>query len=198
LRRVAIARAKVTSALDPELVGEVLAVVRELKQEGMTMLIATHEMGFARDAALPAPAARSRPGLTAPLQLTRLARMRRIIPALAAVACLAAAAPAAAAPHLAAAPNPVNFGQVLTIEGKGWPVIEFCQRRVRLSLVSAQNSFVIGTVRIRDSGRFTRHWTPRRSKVGAGRWKLVARLRCESGEDGSPVFTRRSLRLRIR
>jgi polar amino acid transport system ATP-binding protein len=61
-QRVAIIRAlatrprallldEITSALDPELVGEVLEVVRELKSEGMTMLIATHEMGFARDVA---------------------------------------------------------------------------------------------------------------------------------------------------
>jgi polar amino acid transport system ATP-binding protein len=61
-QRVAIVRAlatrprallldEITSALDPELVGEVLEVVRELKSEGMTMLIATHEMGFARDVA---------------------------------------------------------------------------------------------------------------------------------------------------
>jgi polar amino acid transport system ATP-binding protein len=61
-QRVAIARAlvakprlmlfdEVTSALDPELVGEVLALVRDLRAEGMTMLLATHEMGFARDVA---------------------------------------------------------------------------------------------------------------------------------------------------
>ena len=61
-QRVAIIRAlamepelmlldEVTSALDPVLVGEVLAVIRELKDQGMTMLIATHEMGFARDTA---------------------------------------------------------------------------------------------------------------------------------------------------
>ena len=42
---------EITSALDPELVAEVLNVIRGLKQEGMTMLIATHEMGFARDVA---------------------------------------------------------------------------------------------------------------------------------------------------
>nr|MDQ3724845.1 ATP-binding cassette domain-containing protein [Actinomycetota bacterium] len=61
-QRVAIARAfagrprallldEVTSALDPELVGEVLAAVRDLKEEGMTMLIATHEMSFAKEVA---------------------------------------------------------------------------------------------------------------------------------------------------
>jgi polar amino acid transport system ATP-binding protein len=61
-QRVAIVRAlamqpalmlldEVTSALDPELVAEVLAVIRELAAEGMTMLVATHEMGFARDVA---------------------------------------------------------------------------------------------------------------------------------------------------
>ena len=42
---------EVTSALDPELVAEVLDVIRELAAGGMTMLIATHEMGFARDIA---------------------------------------------------------------------------------------------------------------------------------------------------
>jgi len=61
-QRVAIVRAlatnprallldEVTSALDPELVGEVLGVIRDLKADGMTMIIATHEMGFARDVA---------------------------------------------------------------------------------------------------------------------------------------------------
>lgn len=61
-QRVAIARAMAmkpslmlfdepTSALDPELVGEVLAVMRDLAAEGMTMVIVTHEMGFARDVA---------------------------------------------------------------------------------------------------------------------------------------------------
>ncbi|MFD8106844.1 amino acid ABC transporter ATP-binding protein [Streptomyces microflavus] len=42
---------EITAALDPELVGEVLSLVREVKDEGMTMVIATHEMAFARDVA---------------------------------------------------------------------------------------------------------------------------------------------------
>lgn len=62
MQRVAIARAlamrpqailfdEPTSALDPELVGDVLDVMRSLADEGMTMLVVTHEMGFARDVA---------------------------------------------------------------------------------------------------------------------------------------------------
>ncbi|MCW3000069.1 MAG: arginine transporter ATP-binding protein, partial [Solirubrobacterales bacterium] len=61
-QRVAIARAlamdpklmlfdEPTSALDPELVGDVLGVMRDLARQGMTMLVVTHEMGFAREAA---------------------------------------------------------------------------------------------------------------------------------------------------
>jgi polar amino acid transport system ATP-binding protein len=61
-QRVAIARAlamnpklmlfdEPTSALDPELVGEVLGVMKKLAQEGMTMVVVTHEMGFAREVA---------------------------------------------------------------------------------------------------------------------------------------------------
>jgi len=40
---------EITSALDPELVGEVLAAVQELASDGMTMVVVTHEMSFARD-----------------------------------------------------------------------------------------------------------------------------------------------------
>jgi polar amino acid transport system ATP-binding protein len=61
-QRVAIIRAlamkpqimlfdEITSALDPELVGEVLDVLRDLRKQGMTMVLATHEMGFARELA---------------------------------------------------------------------------------------------------------------------------------------------------
>jgi ABC-type polar amino acid transport system ATPase subunit len=42
---------EITSALDPELVGEVLTVVRQLAKDGMTMILVTHEMSFARDVA---------------------------------------------------------------------------------------------------------------------------------------------------
>ena len=42
---------EITSALDPELVGEVLDVLRDLRRQGMTMVLATHEMGFARELA---------------------------------------------------------------------------------------------------------------------------------------------------
>ncbi|MGN6754329.1 MAG: amino acid ABC transporter ATP-binding protein [Intrasporangium sp.] len=61
-QRVAIVRAlasnpqvllldEITAALDPELVGDVLGIVRELAEDGLTMLLATHEMGFAKDVA---------------------------------------------------------------------------------------------------------------------------------------------------
>ena len=40
-----------TSALDPEMVGEVLQVIKQLAEEGMTMIVVTHEMGFAREVA---------------------------------------------------------------------------------------------------------------------------------------------------
>lgn len=61
-QRVAVVRAlatrpdvllldEITAALDPELVGEVLTIIRRLKDDGMTMVIVTHEMGFARDVA---------------------------------------------------------------------------------------------------------------------------------------------------
>jgi hypothetical protein len=114
------------------------------------------------------------------------------------VAVLAGAAPAAAKQSIAVSPNPVHFGETQVVAGKGWPVIEFCSRTVRLSLRSAQNAFRIGTVRVGERGRFHFDWIPRRAKVGAGLWLLVARMHCESGKDGSPVPVRASVPIRIR
>jgi hypothetical protein len=114
-----------------------------------------------------------------------------------AACALATPAPAAAAPRVTATPNPIPFGKTLTVKGRGWPVIEFCSRTVRLSLRSAQNAFRIGTDRVGPNGRFRFTWTPRRDEVGRGDWTVVARMRCESGQDGSPNPIRATTRTRI-
>ena len=115
---------------------------------------------------------------------------------------LAAVAPAfpagaAAEPRVSATPNPVPFGKTLVVKGRGWPVIEFCSRTVRLSLRSDQNAFRIGTDRVGPRGRFRFTWVPRRDEVGRGDWTLVARMRCESGQDGSPNPIRATAPIRI-
>ena len=122
--------------------------------------------------------------------------MRRAL-ALGAAIALASAAPAYAKQSIAASPNPVHFGEKLTVTGKGWPVIEFCSRTVRFSLRSAQNAFHLGSTKVGSRGRLRFEWVPRRAKVGAGRWTLRARMDCESGKDGSTVPVRASLSLRI-
>jgi len=109
----------------------------------------------------------------------------------------APAAASAAPPFLKVTPNRIHLGETTTIKGSQWPVIEFCKRRVRLRLESPQNAVLIGFTRINDNGRFSRNFTPKKNKIGAGRWKIVARLRCESGEDGSPNFITRKRKLRI-
>ena len=124
--------------------------------------------------------------------------MRRPLAVLAALAALGPlAAEAAAKQSVSARPDPVGFGDTLIVRGKGWPVIEFCSRTVRISLRSGQNAFRIGTVRVKLNGRFRFEWTPRRAQVGAGTWTLVARMRCESGDDGSPVPVRASTTIHI-
>ncbi|HEV3378600.1 MAG TPA: hypothetical protein VG126_15120 [Thermoleophilaceae bacterium] len=115
---------------------------------------------------------------------------------------LAAVAPAfpagaAAEPRVTANPNPVAFGKTLVVKGRGWPVIEFCSRTVRLSLRSDQNAFRIGTDRVGPRGRFRFTWVPRRDEVGRGDWRLVARMHCESGQDGSPNPIRATAPIRI-
>jgi hypothetical protein len=123
--------------------------------------------------------------------------MRRAL-VLGMVGALVVAAPAQAKQSISVSPNPVHFGETLVVKGKGWPVIEFCSRTVRVSLRSDQNAFRIGTVQVRDNGRFRFEWVPRRSRVGAGQWEVVARMRCESGRDGSDVPVHASAPLRIR
>src|SRR3954454_4669636 len=127
--------------------------------------------------------------------------MRRlaVISALASCFVLGSAvtAPAAGPPILKATPRTVHLGQTVTIKGSQWPVIEFCRRTVRLRLESAQNAVLIGFAHVKVNGRFTRHFTPKTGKIGPGKWKAVARLRCESGEDGSPNFIVRRRTLRI-
>jgi hypothetical protein len=56
---------------------------------------------------------------------------------------------------------------------------------------------MIGFKRVRDNGRFTRHFTPKQGKIGTGTWRIVARMRCESGENGVPNFIVRKRKLRI-
>jgi hypothetical protein len=128
----------------------------------------------------------------------RLAPVRSTIVLLALAAALVLAAPAAAKPRVSVTPNPVDHDRAQTVTGRGWPVIEFCKRAVRISLRSAQNAVTLGTARVRRSGRFRFSWTADDENVGAGRWRLVARMMCESGSDGSPNPVRRSVRVRVR
>jgi hypothetical protein len=124
--------------------------------------------------------------------------MRAAITACLATAVLVCSADAATDPTLLAAPKPVGFGETLTAKGRHWPVIEFCRRTIHLRLRSAQNAFEIGIARVSASGRWRLDYKVRRSEVGAGHWTLVARLPCESGNDGAPNPVRRTLPLTIR
>lgn len=111
------------------------------------------------------------------------------------LAGIAAVAPAAAqaAPRITATPQTVGRTEVQTVRGFDWPVIEFCSRTIRVSVRSAQNSAPIAQRHIRANGRFAFRWIPRNKNIGRGSWRLVARMRCESGKDGSTIFlTRRT------
>ncbi len=122
----------------------------------------------------------------------------RLLP-LALVLLLAIPAAAEAAPRITVAPRVVDADAEQTVRGRGWPVIEFCKRTVRVRLVSDQNLVTLGRVRVSDRGRFTFRWTPDEENVGApSRWRLVARMMCESGDDGSPNPVRVSKRIRVR
>jgi hypothetical protein len=118
---------------------------------------------------------------------------------LAAVLLLLAPAAASAAPRIAVTPRVVDHDATQTVTGRGWPVIEFCKRTVRVRLVSDQNLVTLGRVRVSDRGRFTFRWVPDDENVGApSRWTLVARMMCESGDDGSPNPVRVTERIRVR
>ena len=65
-------------------------------------------------------------------------------------------------------------------------------------MVSAQNSAPIAQRHVSDSGRFRFRWVPKNKNIGPGRWRLVARMRCESGKDGSTVFVRATKLIRVR
>jgi hypothetical protein len=98
------------------------------------------------------------------------------------------------APRLSAEPGTVRFGEALVITGTGWPTAPGCRRRVRLSLESDQNAVAIGPAAVRANGRFTRRFTPRRRRVGAGRWRVAATLRCD---DRRVRVVRRAVPVRI-
>ena len=125
--------------------------------------------------------------------------MRRVsrLAALTAVAFAALAPAAQAAQTITATPKAVDRADVQTVRGRGWPVIEFCSRTVRVSVRSAQNSAPIAQRHVRANGRFSFRWVPQNKNIGPGRWRLVARMRCESGKDGSTVFVRASTRITI-
>jgi hypothetical protein len=110
---------------------------------------------------------------------------------------VAATAMAGGSQRITASPKTVKRSDVQTVRGRGWPVIEFCSRTVRVFVKSAQNSAPIAQRHIRDTGRFTFRWIPRNKNIGKGSWRLVARMRCESGKDGSRFFVRASTPITI-
>jgi hypothetical protein len=64
-----------------------------------------------------------------------------------------------------------------------------CRRRAALEPVA--------TTRVHDNGRFHIRWIPDNKHIGPGRWRLVARMRCESGKDGSLHTVQASVRIRV-
>ena len=114
-----------------------------------------------------------------------------------AMAFLAMPAGAAAARSISATPQTVARNAIQTVRGRGWPVIEFCSRTIRVAVRSPQNLVPIAQRRVRTNGRFSFRWIPKNKNVGKGQWRLVARMRCESGKDGSTIFVRASTRITI-
>jgi hypothetical protein len=101
---------------------------------------------------------------------------------------LAATATAQSNQSITASPKTVKRTDIQTVRGRGWPVIEFCSRTIRVSVRSAQNAAPIAQRHIGADGRFTFRWIPKNKNIGRGSWTMVARMRCESGKDGSTHF----------
>lgn len=118
-----------------------------------------------------------------------------VIASLTTAAGIATAAPGD--PRISADPAVVGSDQIQTVRGRNWPVIEFCSRTIRVSVRSLQNSAPIAQRHLSDSGRFRFRWIPDNRNIAPGRWRLVARMRCESGKDGSTIFVRASTRITI-
>jgi hypothetical protein len=114
------------------------------------------------------------------------------------IVSLTTAAGAQAAHSITADPVRVDQTATQTVRGRDWPVIEFCSRTVRVFVVSAQNSAPIAQRRVSATGRFRFRWIPANKNIGPGPWCLVARMRCESGKDGSTVFVRGTTLIRVR
>ena len=123
--------------------------------------------------------------------------MTALTAAVAAGLVLALTPLADAAQTITATPKTVKRTDVQTVRGRGWPVIEFCSRTIRASVRSPQNMVPIAQRHIGDNGRFTFRWVPKNKNVGKGSWRLVVRMRCESGKDGSIFFVRASTRITV-
>jgi hypothetical protein len=119
-----------------------------------------------------------------------------VIASLATAAGIATAAPGD--PRITADPVIVDSDAIQVVRGRNWPVIEFCSRTIRVSVRSPQNSAPIAQRHVSDTGRFRFRWIPDNKNIGPGRWRLVARMRCESGQDGSTFFVRASTLIRVR
>jgi hypothetical protein len=118
-----------------------------------------------------------------------------VIASLTTAAGIATAAPGD--PAVSADPVRVHSNAAQIVRGRNWPVIEFCSRTIRVSVRSAQNSVPIAQRHVSDSGRFRFRWVPQNKNVGPGRWRLVARMRCESGKDGSINIVKASRLIRV-
>jgi hypothetical protein len=110
---------------------------------------------------------------------------------------LGAPTAAAAAPRISANPQTVGRGEIQTVRGRDWPVIEFCSRTIRVSVRRAQNAVAIAQRHVGDDGNFKFRWIPKNKNVGRGSWTLVARMRCESGKDGSTIFVTRRRQITV-